>query len=124
MVDVTYNYYTTEYFGDSVQEAEFPKYRKRAWTDLNYYSGGNASSVVADETNAEVVNAIRDCICELADNSKVLELNGGNQIESEKLGSRSVSYSQASLSRSSSKVIQGIIRKHLSRYGLVQMLVY
>lgn len=118
MLTVSYSYYSTEYYGDKLTEAEFPKYLKSARLELNNATFGKSSKLVDSEDELPVCNEVRDCLCEVADKIKYFDDNNFKEVQSESLGSHSINYSSKSADVSYSKAIKGIISRHLDSYGL------
>lgn len=59
----TYEFYTSIYFGDTIGEADFPKWLSRATDKLHYLTYGN----ITDETRAEYDAQIQKATCALMD---------------------------------------------------------
>lgn len=124
MIDVTFEYYSEEYFGDVLDTTNFPKFRKRAWNEVNHYTQGRAGAVEESTADATVVTQIKDCVCAVADAVVGFEETSGKVVSSESIGSYSVSYSSKSSDMSSNKVIKGIVNKYLGRCGLTVYQIY
>lgn len=123
MLDVTFEYYETEYYGDTLTDANFPKYRSRAWSEVNYFTGNRAEEVDESTSDSSLVSALKNCICEVADACRNSESSDGKVVLSERVGSRSVTYSSKSADISINKVIKGIVRKYLAVYGYTVAIV-
>lgn len=118
MLSVSYNYYSTEYYGDKLTDSEFPKYLKSARLEVNNCTSGRTSSMEDMDDEPPVYNEVRDCLCEVAEKIKYFDDNNFKEVQSESLGSHSINYSSKSADVSYSKAIKGIISKHLDSYGL------
>ena len=97
MADLTtYQFYTGTYYGDSVSEADFPKWLSRATDELNFLTNGNITEDALTEFNTEVQKAV----CALMDVLfKVDKLSNASDagtdeanIKSKSSGSESISY--------------------------------
>lgn len=98
-----YSYYTTEFFGNAIEAADFPRLATRASDFLDYYTKGKA----AKATDAYVVNQLAKACCALAEliytdelqkTVKQQSLAGGvdtGTVKSETVGNYSVSYATA-----------------------------
>lgn len=59
----TYEFYTNTYFGDTIGEADFPKWLSRAADKLHYLTYGN----ITEEAYAEYGTQIQKATCALMD---------------------------------------------------------
>ena len=77
MDPVTYEYYTGQYHGDTLTEDEFAKYEHKARRYVSGFTYGNIDVV------KDVPDAVRDCICDIAENiQKESSRQSGNGISS------------------------------------------
>lgn len=100
MAYADYAFYTTEYFGTSIQEPDFPRLAERASAFLDYYTQGRA------ENNADMREVKMAC-CAVAERQQVIEnaqavamagmeasmSSGGREVQTESVGSWSRTYS-------------------------------
>ena len=94
MVYADYSYYVDNFFGEAVEETDFPKYAAKASAFLDYYTRGKAKA------NADL-DAVKTACCALAEQYHIIELANKAAIKgmgsdsdkaSETVGSYSVSY--------------------------------
>ena len=96
-----YAFYTEDYFGTAIDEADFPRLASRASDFLDYYTRGKAAQATAEA----VMEALAKACCAVADAIQADErakaiaaraaeaaLSGSGEIKSESVGSYSVTY--------------------------------
>ena len=100
-----YSFYTGEFFGTAIAEADFPRLSTRASDFLDYYTRGKA----ARATDEDVLTALSKACCAVAEAMKTDEdskklaqkateaalSESGGEVKSESVGSHSVSYTTA-----------------------------
>lgn len=100
-----YSFYTGEYYGTAIAQADFPRLATRASDFLDYYTRGKA----ANATDESVLAALSKACCAVAEAMKVDEdskklaekameaalSESGGEVKSETVGSHSVSYTTA-----------------------------
>lgn len=84
---IDYDFYLTEYMGNSIPDREFPRLSRRAWDKLNQYK--RLYEVTAPENGAEGM-----AVCAMADAIYYFEnaQSGDGTVSSASIGSVSVSY--------------------------------
>lgn len=93
MMYADYDYYTNNYGGSEVSEADFPRFAARAGAYLDKLTFGRAAAHADDER-------LKNCFCEICDLLKKSHDSGGAVKTSESVGSWSVSYDTAGSSSS------------------------
>ncbi len=98
MVYADYNFYKTEYLGNSIKEEDFDRLALRASQFLDYYTMGKAKNAVGLENLKMACCAIADKYQVIENAQKAAEENfaDGGSLKSESVGSYSVSYQTAS----------------------------
>lgn len=126
-----YEFYKTEYFGELVNDTEYPKYELKARDELDYYTRMRIPFIGEDK-----MNKVKMCECELIDLlynydqevKKIKEYEDKSiqgVVASETVGKQSVSYQKATLrdiktvEQECDEMISKIIRKDLSMTGLL-----
>lgn len=127
-----YDFYTSEYFGRAISEADFPRLALRGSQYIDYITQGKA------EAKADL-EAVKMCCCELAEKYQTIEAaqelaqksltagSDGLEVQSETVGSWSRSYrSGGDSAQSASQVaaenkaaLYSIAQRHLGRTGLL-----
>lgn len=105
MAYADYTYYTGEWLGTAIAEADFPRLALRASDFLDYYTRGKAASA----TGETVVDALAKACCAVAEQMQEDEklkavaaqavdaaLAGNGEVKSETVGSWSRTYATAS----------------------------
>jgi hypothetical protein len=90
----TYEYYVGTYFGTAIPLSEFNALALRASAALDRLTFDRAATVITDGTDATTVAAIQMAVCAMADELKVMSVEGYSGVKSESVGSHSVSYSE------------------------------
>lgn len=102
-----YSFYTGEYYGTAIAQADFPRLASRASDFLDYYTRGKAAKV--PETDTATNTALAKACCAVAEAMKADEdskklaqkateaalSESGGEVKSETVGSHSVSYTTA-----------------------------
>lgn len=132
MVYADYDFYTNEYFGRAISEADFPRLALRGSQYIDYITQGRAE-VKAD------LEAVKMCCCELAEKYQTIEAaqelaqkslsagSDGLEVQSETVGSWSRSYrsggdsarSAAQVAAENKAALYSIAQRHLARTGLL-----
>ncbi len=115
MAYATYEYYTTEYFGDILTEKEFPKYAKRASAEIDHVTFGRLSNM----PESEIPDVVRDAMCDVAEKLHEYEVSEGSKIASENNDGYSVSYRDTGNVDIQKHEILTSIRTYLARTGLM-----
>jgi hypothetical protein len=90
---VTYTYYTNTFLGNAIASASFARLALRASAAIDQMTHGRA----ALETLAATVDSIKMATCAVAEEIQTIEQTGSTGgIQSESIGSNSVTYSQGS----------------------------
>lgn len=96
MTYATYEYYSTKYSGAAIDEEDFPRLAQRASSYLDYYTRGKAAAhsdldalKMACCALAEQYQQIEQA-CNLARGSLTAAASGGGEVQSESVGSYSV----------------------------------
>lgn len=87
---IDYEFYLTEYMGDSIPDSDFPRLSRRAWDKLNQYK--RLYEVTEPEDGAESM-----AVCAMADALYYFEnaQNGDRTVSSASIGSVSVHYADS-----------------------------
>ena len=132
MVYADYDFYTNEYFGRAISEADFPRLALRGSQYIDYITQGRAEAKAGLE-------AVKMCCCELAEKYQTIETaqelaqkslaagSDGLEVQSETVGSWSRSYrsggdsaqSAAQVAAESKTALYSIAQRHLARTGLL-----
>lgn len=132
MVYADYDFYTNEYFGRAISEADFPRFALRGSQYIDYITQGRA------EAKADL-EAVKMCCCELAEQYQTIDTakelaqknlsagSDGLEVQSETVGSWSRSYrsggesaqSAAQVAAESKAALYSIAQRHLSKTGLL-----
>lgn len=107
---VEYEFYKNTY-GGKVSEQEFKHLEVLAANTVDYYT---FNRIIGPDDN------VKYAVCELVDYLKELKDKGGNEIESEKVGTYSITYAVANEGTNLVKRKQrDIVRKWLGHTGLM-----
>jgi len=102
-----YSFYTGEFYGTAIAQADFPRLASRSSDFLDYYTRGKAAKV--PETDEATLTALAKACCAVAELIQMDEQNqaiaassavaalasGTGEVKSETVGSHSVSYTTA-----------------------------
>jgi len=92
-----FEFYTTQYLGTTLIQAEFPRLAMRASAIVDQVTFGRAATVIEANEDDETIEKIKLATCGIAELVKQLdkvENNGGGEVASERVGNHSVSYVQ------------------------------
>lgn len=132
MTYADYDFYTSEYFGRAISEADFPRLALRGSQYIDYITQGRA------EAKADL-DAVKMCCCELAEKYQTIEAaqelaqksiaagSDGMEVQSETVGSWSRSYrsggdsaqSAAQVAAESKAALYSIAQRNLAKSGLL-----
>jgi hypothetical protein len=133
MVYADFDFYQNDYFGQTIQESDFPRLALRASAFLDYYTQGRA------EAHADLP-ALKMACCELAEQYAVIDaanaaatkaasetMEGGAEVQSESVGSWSKSYRSGgstatealTVAQNAKSALADIARRHLAGTGLL-----
>ena len=115
MTYATYDYYTNDYFGTALTEQEFPKYARRASAEMDHVTFGRLSKLSTDE----ITDAIRDCMCDVAERMHHFETATGSDIASENNDGYSISYRDTGNTDAQKHELYATIRTYLAVTGLM-----
>lgn len=112
-----YTFYTDEYHGTSIAEADFPALALKATAAIDRFTFNRAVS----ETDADIVEKIKLAMCAVAEEYQSIEASDGEDgISSETVGRHSVSYiASASKSRSNDQRVEDAMGLWLGVTGLL-----
>lgn len=79
MLYADFNYYQTKYLGKTVSEDEFAVYGRKAQRRIDQLTTGKLSFAFPTEENAKA--AVQDCLCELVDFIKQVDVYRNNLME-------------------------------------------
>lgn len=104
MAYATYSDYTVTYRGSAIAESSFDRLALRASEVIDELTYDRAAPVVEAGTAAETIAKIVLATCAVAEEIQRAEGEGGRMVQSEKVGSHSVTYatSESSAHRQSS----------------------
>jgi hypothetical protein len=92
-----YTYYTDEYLGILIAEADFPRLSLRASEVVDQITFNGVAAIITADTPADQVLLIKNAVCAVAEEMSDIETGGGDAgIQSESLGNHSVTYVQGS----------------------------
>lgn len=120
MISVSYEFYKTTYFGDSLDETEFPKLCNKAGIYVDRFTFDRASSVT-DSDDVKLVSNLKQCICEVAEKLKIYNASNGMIASSETVGSWTVSYAAGSIPKSAESDIYKTVSLYLGSSNLMYM---
>lgn len=120
MITLTYTYYKNEYYGD-LPESAFNKQTKKAFAYL--YANTNSSiKKVTDDSDPDLVDAIRTCLCMLIDKLDYYSSTNDKIVSSQKSGKVSETYAVSKTKTSLNAELGDIIKLLLGDYGYTQMI--
>jgi len=94
MAYADYTYYLQTYVGNAISQADFPRLAARASEQIDRLTFGRAAS------DTDNTNAIKMAMCAVAEEIQAVENDGGTDaIQSESIGSSSVTYADTSTRR-------------------------
>ncbi len=126
---VDFAYYTEVFEGTAIPEQYFKRLSKKAERFVNY-----ATCNQADTTSGTVLETVKECICEIAEQYQIMEKlekqalgEGEKVISSESVGSWSVSYDTPTktdvntleYTTEKNKRLYSIVKEHLAFTGLL-----
>ena len=126
---VDFTYYTEVFEGTAINEEDFKRLSKKAERFVNY-----ATCNQADTTSGTVLETVKECICEIAEQYQIMEKlekqalgEGEKVISSESVGSWSVSYDTPTktdvntleYTTEKNKRLYSIVKEHLAFTGLL-----
>ncbi len=97
MMYADYNYYTTNYGGSAVSEADFPRLAARASAHIDKLTFGRAADHADDER-------LKMCCCEICDTLQNISESGGAVKQSETVGSWSCTYADTETQSETARV--------------------
>lgn len=91
---ITYTYYTTTYLGSQIASVDFAALALRASAVIDQITFNRAASIITANDPVETVDAIQMATCAIADELQTMGTSNGlgGGIQSESIGSNSVSY--------------------------------
>lgn len=115
MAYADYAYYSQTYYGNLINQADFPRLAARASEQIDRLTFGRAAS---DTDNTE---AIKMAMCAVAEALQAVENDGGaDAIQSESIGSSSVTYAKnSSRLQTKTQKVTNAARTHLGDTGLM-----
>lgn len=142
MIYADYDYYVNSYFGNSIQEGDFPRLALRASQYIDYITQGKAKKLAAVglEDDSDALTSVKMCCCALAeqyqavDTAKALAqknlsagMEDGAEIQSETVGSWSRSYrsggdsaqAAAQAAEAGKAALLSTARQYLAQTGLL-----
>lgn len=118
---IDFAYYSTVFLGRELTEEDFPYFSKQAERYLNFVTSGRYQNVCEEH-----LEAVKDCICELAEleqkvKKQEMKIDNNQVISSESVGSYSVSYVTPEITeeRQADKDRYRIVKKYLAATGLL-----
>lgn len=126
---VDFTYYTEVFEGTAISEQDFKRLSKKAERFINY-----ATCNQAHKTSGNVLETVKECICELAEQYQTIEKSekqalgeGDKVISSESVGSWSVSYdtpaktdvNTSEYTTEKNKRLYSIVKEYLAFTGLL-----
>ncbi|MBV5322614.1 MAG: hypothetical protein JZU60_02115 [Ilumatobacteraceae bacterium] len=116
-----FTYYTATYLGTAIVSADFARLALRASATIDNLTFDRAAPIVTAATDTATINKIKMATCALAEESQKEDLvDGVDGIQSESIGSNSVSYAENSGKRLTNEMKQSKAAKlYLSSTGLM-----
>ena len=120
-VYATYTKYTTDYLGTAIVSADFPRLALRASATIDQLTYNRVASVVTDGTDTDTIALIVMATCAVAEELQNEDIDGGSDgIQSESVGSTSVTYNAHSNKQLSNEAKQSKAAKlYLGLTGLM-----
>lgn len=106
-----YTYYTDEFLGSAIAEADFPALALRASEELDIMTFDRA----ADVTDLDELDRLAKATCALAENIQA-HVGNGAAVTSEKVGNHAVTYEFAISERQQNI---NVVRRYLGTTGLL-----
>lgn len=94
----TYDFYTKTYYGDSISESLFPKWKSRAEDKLNMLTFGHITDEALEEYNTQIqkaVCALADLLFELDKATKTATAKDDSNVRSKSSGGESITFCDA-----------------------------
>ena len=88
----TYTQYTTVFLGTQIASADFARLAFRASAIIDQITYNRAAAIVAAATDTATIALIMMATCAVAEAYQTFEQSGGDSIQSESVGSHSVTY--------------------------------
>lgn len=117
-----YTYYSTTYLGVAISSTNFPRLALRASEVIDKLTFKRASAVITENTDTDVIAAIKNATCAVAEQYQENEANGneGGGISSESVGSVSVTYIKGSKKTlTDSQKLEQAAKNYLGDTGLM-----
>lgn len=92
-VYVDYLFYTEQFFGTAIAQADFDRLALRASMQIDQMTFGRAGPVVVADTDDATILQIKLATCAVAE--EIQRQEQGGEIQSERIGNHQVSYVQA-----------------------------
>lgn len=111
MYQVSYEYYSSSYGGETISEEEFKGVSRKAGYIVDSMTFNRFSKLNADELSEDMLERVNDCLCAVADMVYNNSENGVMEtraVASESVANWSVSYGSSGSSGSGSSVMSGI----------------
>jgi len=120
-VYATYTQYTNTYLGTAIASADFARLALRASSEIDRVTFNRAAAIVTAGTDTATIALIVSATCSVAEQIQTNEAEGGSDgIQSEQIGSNSVTYAENSSKRfSNTKKIQDAARLYLESTELM-----
>lgn len=115
MVYATYAYYTQDYGGTTLTEAEWPKYARRASAEVDHVTFDRLKHM--DEE--QIIDAVRDAVCEVAEKLHRFETMKGRDLAAENNDGYSVSFRDPGTQSARQDEVRLTIRTYLANTGLM-----
>lgn len=141
MIYADYDFYKNEFFGQTIEEADFPRLALRGSQYLDYITQGKAAKVAAVGLGVgDTETALKMACCALAEQYQIIDAAkalaarsltagaaGDSEVQSETVGSWSKSYrssgdsaqAAAQAAKAAEEELPIIAQKHLAHTGLL-----
>jgi hypothetical protein len=118
---VDYAYYTTTYLGTLIASADFSRLALRASATIDQITFNRAAAVITENTDTTTIALIKNSVCAVAEEIQSIEADGGaDGIQSESVGSMSVTYADNSSKKlSNTAKIKAAAGLYLGQTGLM-----
>ena len=92
-VYVDYDFYTTQFYGTAIAQADFSRLALRASAVIDQVTFGRTAAVITADEDDATIEKIKLATCAVAEEYQRLDkVGGGGEIQSERVGQHSVTY--------------------------------
>jgi len=131
MAYTTYEFYTTTYYGSTIQSADFAMWLSRATDELNYLTFNRITDEVLTEFSVEIQKStctIMDLLFQIDDATKKANSTDDSNVKSKSSGNESITFINNSTVISTvladKKAQYSLMRNSISKYLASTFLLY